>query len=384
MNGTSGRERKMAEKTRNDRDRVIIRTGIIGIAANLVLVGFKAFVGFAANSAAVISDAANNLSDALSSLITIIGTKLAGKAPDKKHPMGYGRIEYMTALIVSAIVIYAGITAFADSVKKIITPGEVDYSAVSLIIIGGAVIVKIALGLYTKAKGKEVSSGSLTASGQDALSDAILSASVLAAAVIYMLSGFNIEAYVGAVIGLFIVKAGIEMISDAVSEMLGARADDDLAKGIKSLITTIPGVKGAYDLFLTNYGPDRNYASVHVEIDDNLTVSQIDAISRKIQAAVYSEYAVVITAVGVYSYNTGDGEAAKMREKVRDIATAHEGVLQLHGFYADTESRTMIFDIVLDFKVEDKTKLSEKIKEEILSMYPGYSIHIALDTDLSD
>ncbi|MBQ3842774.1 MAG: cation transporter [Ruminiclostridium sp.] len=379
----------MSENTTSDispesRGKVIVRTGIIGIAANVLLSGFKAFIGITSNSVAVVSDALNNLSDALSSLITIIGTKLAGKKPDKKHPLGYGRIEYMSALIVSAIVLYAGVTAFIDSVKKIITPETPDYSVVSLVILGAAVAVKIVLGTYTKAKGKAVNSGSLIASGSDALNDAILSTSVLASALIYMFFGISLEAWVGAVIALFIVKAGIEMISDAVNEMLGSRADPELVKKIKAAALKVPHVQGAYDLLINNYGPDKNVASIHVELDDVLTAKDIDTISREIQSVVFRETAVMISAVGVYSVNTSNDEAAQMRDRIRKIVMSHEGILQIHGFYTDIEKKQLTFDMVLDFKVEDRDKLSESIKSEILKEYPGFDIHIALDIDMSD
>ena len=170
------------EKPALSRDKIIARTSLLGIFANLVLVGFKATVGIIANSIAVILDALNNLSDALSSLITIIGNFIAGRKPDKKHPLGHGRVEYITAMIIAALVIYAGITAGVESVKKIITPEEPDYSTVSLIIIAAAVAVKIVLGLYFKKTGNAVNSSALTASGTDALFDAIISASVLASA----------------------------------------------------------------------------------------------------------------------------------------------------------------------------------------------------------
>ena len=164
---------------KNNREKVVIRTSILSILSNVVLAGFKAFVGLLANSIAIISDAVNNLSDALSSFITIIGTKLAGKAPDKKHPYGYGRIEYMTSFIVSAIVLYAGITALVESIKKIIHPEVADYSYITLIILISGIIVKFLLGLYVKKKGREVNSDSLVASGSDAFNDAILSISYI-------------------------------------------------------------------------------------------------------------------------------------------------------------------------------------------------------------
>ena len=190
------------------REKVVIKTSVVSIISNIVLAGFKAFVGLLANSIAIISDAVNNLSDALSSIITIVGTKLAGKSPDKKHPYGYGRIEYMTSLIVSGIVLYAGITAFVESVKKIIHSEVADYSTITLIILIAGIIVKFILGIYVKKKGKEVNSDSLVASGSDAFNDAILSISVLASAIIYMLFKISLEAYVGVLLSVFIIKAG--------------------------------------------------------------------------------------------------------------------------------------------------------------------------------
>ena len=163
---------------KDNREKTVIKTSVISIISNIVLASFKAFVGFLANSIAIISDAVNNLSDALSSIITIVGTKLAGKAPDRKHPYGYGRIEYMTSFIVSAIVLYAGITAMVESIKKIIYPEIADYSIITIVILIAGIIVKFALGLYVKKKGKQVNSDSLVASGSDAFNDAILSISV--------------------------------------------------------------------------------------------------------------------------------------------------------------------------------------------------------------
>ena len=177
---------------KDDREKIVIRTSILSILANIILAGFKAFIGIVSNSIAIISDAVNNLSDALSSIITIVGTKLAGRAPDKKHPMGYGRIEYMTSFIVSAIVLYAGITALIESVKKIINPETPDYTIITLVILIAGIIVKFVLGLYVKRKGKQVNSDSLVASGSDAFNDAILSISVLASTIIYLIFYSNI------------------------------------------------------------------------------------------------------------------------------------------------------------------------------------------------
>ncbi len=366
------------------RERVIIRTSVIGILANVFLAALKFTIGILANSVAVTSDAVNNLSDALSSVITIVGTKLAGKAPNKKHPMGYGRIEYLSALIVSAIVLYAGITAFVDSVKKIIHPEELSYNILSVVIIAAAVAVKLVLGAYVKKKGREVNSGSLTASGEDASHDAILSASVLVSALIFMIFHVNLEAWVGALISVFIVKAGLEMISEAVDEMLGVRVSSELSGRIKETVNAVPGVQGTYDLLLNNYGPDRYIASLHVELDETMTVRELDGLTRRLQQEVYAATGVILATVGVYSVNAEDTEAARIREDVRSRVLAHPEVLQFHGFYADTEAKHMTFDVILDFAAEDRQTLYEAIREEVRAAWPDYEIRVTLDVDASD
>ena len=206
-----------------NREKTIIRTSIIGISANIFLSAFKAFVGIITNSIAIIMDSVNNLSDALSSVITIVGTKLAGKPADKKHPFGHGRVEYLTALVIAVIILYAGFTACIESVKKIINPVTPDYNTASIVIISVAVVVKIVLGLYVKASGKKVNSDSLIASGQDALMDSIISASTIIAAVVFLIWHISLEAYLGVLISFAIIKAGIETLRETISKILGER-----------------------------------------------------------------------------------------------------------------------------------------------------------------
>ena len=364
------------------RDKVIIRTSVIGILANVMLAAFKAVIGLASNSIAVILDAVNNLSDALSSVITIAGTKLAGKLPDKKHPLGYGRIEYLSAMIVSGIVLYAGITSAVESVKKIIHPEKPDYSVISLVIIAVAVAVKIILGRYVKAQGEKVNSGSLEASGSDAMFDAILSASVLASAVIFKISGISLEAYVGVVISVIIIKSGIEMMIETLNDILGTRADKETTDQIRKLLTQEPEVRGAYDLILHNYGPDKNLDSVHVELPDHMTVREVDRLTRKLEAKVYKETGVILTGVGLYSYNTGNDKAAKIQEDVRRRVLSHDWAVQFHGFYVDAEAKEMVFDVVMSFDIQPREGLGI-LYEEISRAYPDYKITITPDVDVS-
>lgn len=365
-----------------DRQKEIIKTSIVGIAVNILLAAFKAAVGLLSNSIAVVLDAVNNLSDALSSVITIGGAKLAGKRPDREHPLGHGRIEYISALIVAAIVLYAGITSLVESVKKIIEPSAPAYSTVSLVIIAVAVITKVLLGRYVKSKGEQTNSGALVASGTDALSDAALSFTVLLTALLYTFKGISLEAYVGVIISGFIIKAGIEMISDTVKDILGRRANVEVSNKIKELVTEEPEVLGAYDLFIHDYGPGKAYGSVHVELPDTMTVDQVDVLTRKLTDRVYRETGVILTGIGVYSRNT-DAKAEKIRRDIEAIVMAHDWALQMHGFYIDEEKKVIRFDVVLSFGVS-QDECIKTICDEVAPLYPGYNLVIVPDIDITD
>ena len=365
-----------------NREKIIVRTSVVGIVVNLLLAAFKAGVGLVSNSIAVVLDAVNNLSDALSSIITIIGAKVAGKKPDKKHPLGHGRSEYLSALVVAGIVMYAGITSLVESVKKIIHPEAAHYSKVALLIIGVAVITKILLGRYVKAKGEQTGSGALVASGTDALSDAAISFGVLVTALIYTFKGISLEAYMGVIISGFIIKAGYEMISDTVSDILGRRADVEVSKKIKEIVASEPAVLGAYDLFVHNYGPDREYASVHVELPDDMTVDQVDVLTRRLTERVYRETGVVLTGVGVYSRNA-DSKAENIRSAIEEIVLAHEWALQMHGFYIDEEQKIIRFDVVMSFDIPHSEGI-QIICDEIGEKYPDYKVIVVADIDITD
>ncbi len=366
-----------------NREKTIVRTSIVGILTNVLLVAFKAAVGLASHSIAVILDAVNNLSDALSSVVTIIGAKLGAKLPDKKHPLGYGRIEYLSSMIVAALVLYAGITSLVESVKKIIHPEVADYSTVSLIIIAVAILVKLGLGLYVKKQGKKVHSGALEASGSDALFDAILSASVLVSAVVYLIWHISLEAYVGVVISGFIIKAGIEMLIETLNDIIGKREDAETTTALKQIVCEEEAVLGAYDVTLFNYGPNRNYGSVHVELADTLTVDEVDRITRRIQHNVFTKTGVILTGIGVYSFNTSNDEAAEIRNAIQRTVLSHDWALQMHGFYVDTEKKSIRFDVVISFDIDRKEAL-ETLYREVGALYPDYELLIVPDVDVTD
>ena len=368
-------------ENQDSRETTIVRTSIIGILVNVLLAAFKAAIGLITHSIAVTLDAVNNLSDALSSVITIVGTKLAGKLPDKKHPLGYGRIEYLSAMIVSALVLYAGITSLVESIKSIISPEKPDYSVVSLIIVGSAVVAKLLLGTYVQRTGKRVNSASLEASGSDAMFDSIISASVLLCALIYIAFGLSLEAYAGVIISIVIIRSGVEMLRDTLDDILGKRYDPEELQAIKNTIAEDPDVLGVYDLILHAYGPDRNVGSVHVEVRDEMTATEIDKMERRISKNVYEKHKLPLTSISIYAMNTSTEETKAIRAKVNEIVMGFEGVLQTHGFRADPEERTITMDIILDFDVKDRKAVFENIRAALQKAFPDYTLQLTLDID---
>ena len=382
----SDKQRKLEdEKYLLVREKQIVKTSVIGIVVNVLLSSGKAIIGLLSNSIAIILDALNNLSDAMSSVIAIVGTKLAQKPADKKHPYGHGRAEYISAMIISAIVLYAGITSLIESFKKILKPETPDYSSLAIILVAVAVFAKIILGLYVQKVGKKTKSDSLVASGKDALFDSIISFSTLVAALVFKFTGFSLESYLGVIISAIIIKSGVEMIRDTISQILGERIDSDLAKKIKSTIVSVDDeIGGAYDLTLNNYGPERLMGSVHIEVPETWNSDKIDTVTRKIQIRVQEECGVILAAVGIYSVNKTCNQVSEIRTKVEEIAKTHPEIMQLHGFYVDVKNKMMSFDAVMSFDYPDMRKVFKIFQGEVKELCPDYSIFIQMDTDISD
>lgn len=372
----------MPETVKN-RSSIIIRTSIIGIAANIFLSAFKAVIGVLSRSIAITLDAVNNLSDAGSSIITIIGAKVAGKQPDKEHPWGHGRAEYLSAMVISVIILYAGITSLIESVKKIIAPETPDYSAVSLIIVAIAVAVKVVLGRYVKRVGKTVSSDSLINSGTDALNDAVISFTTLAAAIVFILTGLSLEAWLGAVISVLILRSGYDMLRSTISDLLGHRVSAETARAVRDTVMELPEVQGVFDVIFHDYGPDRLNCSLHAEVPDTLTAVQIDQLERAATAALYAKHNIILTAMSIYAMNTLDPRMTQIRDEVTRIALSHDHVIQIHGFSMNDETKVIQFDMIVDFGTSDRVAVYDHVVDEIQEHYPDYKVLCTLDTDFS-
>ena len=366
-----------------ERNREIIRTGTVGIAANLMLATFKAFVGALSGSIAITLDAVNNLSDALSSVITIVAAKLSAKPADREHPLGYGRVEYLSAMLISGIVLFAGATSLIESAKKVMEPTDASYSPVALLIIAVAIAAKLLLGTYTRRKGRETQSDSLVASGSDALFDAVVSLTTLISAGITILWGINLDGWLGAVIAVVILRAGFGMLRETLDDILGKRIDAETAGRIRAEICTFDGVLGAYDLFLDSYGPQKLAGSVHIEVCDTMTAGQIDILTRSISRKVYRMFGVILTC-GIYAVDTVNEKNVALRREITDCVKRHAGVLQVHGFHVDEEEKVIGLDVVRDFSVRDVATFLQEIDEELTALHPEYRYAITPDLNISD
>ena len=366
-----------------DRSKKIVQTSLVGILANLGLVVIKAIVGLLAMSIAIIMDAINNLSDALSSVITIVGTKLAQKKPDEKHPYGHGRVEYLTSLIISVLILIAGSAAIVESILAIIENSLPQFEIWSVILIAIAVLVKIALSLFFRYRGKKLNSDALKGSGIDALFDAFLSLGTLVAIIVALVWQVNIEGYIGVIIGLFMIKSGVDVLRGSLSSIIGERTSKETSEAIKKLVCSNPEVKGAYDLIVNNYGPDRGIGSIHIEVDDNLTAKEIHPLTRRIAVQVYNEFGIIMT-IGIYASNSSDKEIIQIRDAIKKEVLSHPTIKQMHGFYVDQEVKTISFDVIVDFKDKDSTKLIKEIHDSLVEQFPDYQFYIVEDKDFTD
>ncbi|MBR5392809.1 MAG: cation transporter [Prevotella sp.] len=366
-----------------DRSKEIIRTSWIGIVANVLLAGFKAVVGILSSSVAIVMDAVNNLSDALSSVITIVGTKLSQRPADRKHPFGFGRIEYFSAIIIAVIVLSAGITSLIESVKKIFDPTEPSYTTVTLIVIVVAIVVKLVLGQYVKRKGEQLKSDALIASGSDALFDAIITLATLVSAGIMLLWGVSLDGILGALISLVIIKAGIEMLASPVNELLGTSIPAELTSQIKKEVSDYEGVHGVFDLILHNYGPDVKIGSLHINVYDTLSAHDIHALTRKITTDMFDKHGIIMT-VGIYAIATGENKRAELQSKVIQTLAAHKEIVQVHGFLYSEKDQLLSVDVVPDLSVHDDAALISYLTQEIQPLAPDLQVVIVVDHNYSE
>ena len=372
----------MEENSLVKREKAIIGTSVVGIGGNVLLVVGKIIVGVFARSISIITDAVNNLTDALSSIVTIIGTKISNKRPDKKHPYGHGRVEFITSAIIAMIIFIAGALAIYESITSLINHDEPEYSLYSFIILAIAIAVKVFLGIFFKIRGKKLNSDVLKASGIDALLDVILTTGTLVGAIVSYTTGVHLEGYIGIAIGLFIIKTSIDVFRESASKMIGERTDKEFVDNMTADILAVEGVYGVYDLIINNYGIDRNIASVHVEVDDDMTAKDIQRLERTISYLCFDKYQTIMT-VGVYAKHEETEESRRVKAVIDDVVKGFPEVIQVHGFYIDEETATVNFDVIISLDSKDERGIYKQIHDILHEKLPGYHVHIVLDRDYS-
>lgn len=365
-----------------DRSKKIIRISVYGIIVNFLLVLSKITVGLISGSLAIILDAINNFSDAFSSVITIIGTKLANRPADRSHPFGYGRIEYLTSTIISVIILYTGFSALTESIDKVFHPSPVSYNLATFIVLILAIVVKLVFGIYLKKSGSNLNAQSLIASGTDAVMDSLVSLATLISALVYTFFKLDIDGYLGIIISALILKTGFEILSESIGSLVGKRTEGEIASKIYKEIDSFKEVLGAYDLILHDYGPDEMIGSIHIEVSDQYSAKKIDELSRKIATKIYTEFGIILT-IGIYASNTENPEFNKIKNTIRDLVLRNPHILQMHGFYIDEKTKNVTFDIIIDFKAKNPKEIVENLRTSLKELYPAYTFNIVIDTDFS-
>lgn len=366
-----------------NREKTIIKAGVLGIIINIVLATFKAIIGFISGSIAIILDAVNNLSDTLSSIITIIGSKLASKKPDKEHPFGHGRIEYFATIVIAIIILFAGLTSLRESVIKTINPKPATYTISTIVIVSVAIIVKYIWGKYVKKIGENINSDTLIATGIDSLYDSILTFSTLIAAIISILFHLNLEGIFGIIISIFIIKSSIEILKSPIDDIIGKRFDSKLTNKIKTRINSFDNVFGTYDLHLNSYGTNKIIGSCHIEVPDNMTADAIHKLSNEITYKIYEEFGIILT-IGIYANNANNKESKEIKKELTNLVSNYKNILELHGFFIDQKNKTIYFDLIISFDEENPTKLKNEIIKKISNKFPQYKYTVVIDADITD
>ena len=366
--------------TAAERTGIINRTSILGIVVNVLIAGVKIAAGLLASSVAIVSEGVNNAADALTSVLTMVGTRLAGRHPDAKHPFGYGRIEYLTGLVVAVVIIVSGVQMLIESVKLIFRPEELSISYVSLAIVAVSAVVKFFLGLYTIARGRVAKSDALVGVGLECRGDSYISIITIGVAVVFLLTGVSLDAYAGVVMSAIILKAGVEVLLKIVSELIGRPGEKELATKIYQLVRATPGVVGAADMMLHNYGPNAWSGSVNVEIDHAKSVGEVYAMLHELQLGIMHEEHVTMV-FGVYAVDDDHVETRRIRRTILEYVKAHEHVKSFHAVYLEPGTNRLYCDLVVDYALADWEALRADFLDYMKAKVPGRDVVLTVETE---
>lgn len=371
---------KLFHKDPNSREGIIAGTSGLGIIVNVLVSLLKVIFGVLASSIAIISEGVNNAADALTSVLALLGTRLAGKHPDEKHPFGYGRIEYLTSLVISIFILVSGFEVLTSSIKLIFEPVELAISYVSLAIVAITAVIKLILGLYTIKMGKKADSGTLIAVGVDCRNDCFASLITIASALIFLFFDFSVDAYAGIITSILILKAGYDVLKDTIGELLGRPGEKELASLIYREVFATEGVLNAADMMLHNYGPEAWSGSVNIEIDHEKTVGEVYQIIHDLQLRIMHEHKVTMV-FGIYAVDNDHEDVKEIRTRVADYVKEAENVKSFHAIYLDPASDKIYCDLVVNYKLRDWDKLREDFLSYMKQFYPSNEIELTIETE---
>lgn len=366
-----------------DRMTKIIRTNAINVAGNAMLAAAKGIVGIATGSIAITLDAVNSLADGMSSVIAMIGTKISGRPASQSHPFGYGRSEYLTTVLIAALILAAGLSSLREAVSSILDPTEPTYTAVSLVVVATAAAIKFGLGFFLMRRGRELASATLTGSGKDSLMDGVVSVTTFSAAIVYVLTGVSVEAYLAATIAVLIVKNGFDLLRDTCSKLLGERADPLLVEQVENAVRSVDGVRLASGLVLQDYGPNSVYGSVFITVDPTMCVADLDTVCRTVQKHVFDTCHVMLSGVTAFPDVSGE-EASVVRAKVGRIVWGQEHVVELRGLYVDIEHQLVRLDAIVELGFTDFDSVRASILAECGAILPGWQFQLRVIPDITD
>lgn len=364
----------------NTREGIIGATSALGIIVNLFIALIKVIIGVFASSIAIISEGINNAADVLTSVLTLLGAKLAGKHPDKKHPFGYGRIEYLTGLVIAVLILVTGVEMVISAIKLIIHPEPVSISYLSLFIVAGSAVIKFFLGVYTIKMGKKANSSALEGVGLDCRGDAFASLITIVSALVFLIFGLSLDAYAGLITSVIIIKAGAEVLLSTVSELIGRPGEEELASRLYKIVRSTDGVLNAADLMLHNYGPDAWSGSMNLELDHSKTVGEVYKFLHALQLKIMQEEHVTMV-FGIYAVDNDGERSSRIRKDIAAFVRAQDHIISYHAVYLEPDTNRLYVDLVVDYELKDREKLEKEFLGYMKDLYPESEIVLTIETE---
>ena len=371
---------KLLRQEPDSREGTVVTVSGLNILVNLIFAAIKVVIGLAVSSIAIVSEGVNNATDSATSLITIVGTKLSAKHPTEKHPFGFGRIEYLTSLLISVLILFTGAELMESSVKRIFAPQEMSISYVTMAIIAVSALVKLALGLYTIKEGRRVDSSSLVALGTECRSDSVVSVITLVTALVFLVFHVSLDAYAGIIMSLIVLKAGFEVLKETLSDILGQAGEKELAQELYCIIRAEPLVLNAADMMLHNYGPDAYSGSVNVEIDHSKTVEEVYAALHELQLRIMHEKHITMV-FGIYAVDRDHAQIRQLREQVAAFVREQKHVTSYHALYIHPNGKDLYVDLVVDYDLADWEALRKEFTSYMAELYPDKHLELVIETN---